>query len=187
MKTVFQPASAHDHRYTIIFKFDRLSHFHRWEEAVERHEWNAQVRAFQRAEPRMRVLTGLETWLTCPAHSTSAPSRHRMTLITWLAAFLLLTGLYLLFGSILSQMPLLLRTLLCTLQTRQTHRVFVRFSSMLDFRQEVLFSLRRVVPYISPRERKNGLVHPVSFLTDVPSSQHRGSTNNVSGVASPWP
>ncbi|NDJ25563.1 hypothetical protein GS682_28905 [Nostoc sp. B(2019)] len=42
------------------------------------------------------------------------PPRYKMFLLTWLAIYPLITGIYLLFGNLLSGLPLLLRTLLLT-------------------------------------------------------------------------
>ncbi|MBW4457186.1 MAG: hypothetical protein KME55_33480 [Nostoc indistinguendum CM1-VF10] len=42
------------------------------------------------------------------------PPRYKMFLLTWLAIYPLITGIYLLFGNFLSALPLLLRTLLLT-------------------------------------------------------------------------
>ncbi|MEO0948227.1 MAG: hypothetical protein AAFY11_08805 [Cyanobacteria bacterium J06641_5] len=42
------------------------------------------------------------------------PPRHKLFLLTWLAIYPLITGIYCLFGSLLEALPLLLRTLLLT-------------------------------------------------------------------------
>jgi hypothetical protein len=42
------------------------------------------------------------------------PRRYKMFLLTWLAIYPLITGIYLVFGNLLSALPLLLRTLLLT-------------------------------------------------------------------------
>jgi hypothetical protein len=42
------------------------------------------------------------------------PPRYKMFLLTWLAIYPLITAIYLLFGSLLNALPLLLRTLLLT-------------------------------------------------------------------------
>ncbi|NJL42702.1 MAG: hypothetical protein HC856_00630 [Pseudanabaena sp. RU_4_16] len=44
----------------------------------------------------------------------NAPPRYKMFLLTWLAIYPLITGIFLLFGNWLSALPLLLRTLLLT-------------------------------------------------------------------------
>jgi antibiotic biosynthesis monooxygenase (ABM) superfamily enzyme len=46
--------------------------------------------------------------------SRSVPPRYKVFLLTWLAIYPLITVIFLLFGSCLSALPLLLRTLLLT-------------------------------------------------------------------------
>ncbi|WP_016879558.1 hypothetical protein ACF3DV_07785 [Chlorogloeopsis fritschii PCC 9212] len=44
----------------------------------------------------------------------SQPPRYKIFLLTWLAIYPLITGIFLMFGSLLTALPLLLRTLLLT-------------------------------------------------------------------------
>jgi hypothetical protein len=46
--------------------------------------------------------------------SNKRPPRYKLFLLTWLAIYPLITGIYLIFGNWLSTLPLLLRTLLLT-------------------------------------------------------------------------
>jgi antibiotic biosynthesis monooxygenase (ABM) superfamily enzyme len=66
-------------------------------------------------EEKVHVLTGLETWFTLPSKpGEPAPPRYKMVVVTWLAVFPLITAILLLFGPLLSQLPMLLRTLVLT-------------------------------------------------------------------------
>jgi antibiotic biosynthesis monooxygenase (ABM) superfamily enzyme len=51
---------------------------------------------------------------TTPSNQRKQPQRYKMFLLTWLAIYPLITGIYLMFGNWLSALPLLLRTLLLT-------------------------------------------------------------------------
>ena len=108
------PRDSEDEEYKIVFRFDHASNLHAWEDSEERR------RLLREAEPliheeKVHVLTGLETWFTLPSKpGEPAPPRYKMVVVTWLAVFPLITAILLLFGPLLSQLPMLLRTLVLT-------------------------------------------------------------------------
>jgi uncharacterized protein len=112
---IFRPINPDNPEYLIVFKFDRMSNLRRWEESEVRCEWLARAENLTLGPPATQTLTGLETWFTLPTQQAVVPPpRYKMALITWLAIFPLVSGISLLFGSILNQLPLLVRTLVLT-------------------------------------------------------------------------
>lgn len=114
---VLRPTSSNASQYRIIFKFDRMSNLHCWETSQIRHEWLIRLADLTQDEDRskLQVLTGLETWFTLPTQeSVVPPPRYKMALLTWLAIFPLISLINLLFGPVLNQLPLLIRSLVLT-------------------------------------------------------------------------
>ena len=133
---VLRPSdSEDDDEYRVVFRFDHASNLHAWEESEERQ------RLLREAEPliheeRVHVLTGLETWFTLPSKpGEPAPPRYKMALVTWLAVFPLITAILLLFGPLLSLLPMLLRTLVLTgvMVTLMTYIVMPRMTRLFSF------------------------------------------------------
>lgn len=112
--SVFRSVSPDEHEYRIVYKFDHLSHLRQWEASEEQLKWSTRMLAFQQQEPETQVTTGLEAWFTVPGQQKSAPPRYKTALLTWLAAFPIVTILYLLFGSFLTSLHFVLRALLLT-------------------------------------------------------------------------
>lgn len=87
-------------------------------------------------EENIRTLTGLETWFTLPARDGGpAPPRYKMALVTWLAVFVLVTIIFVLFGRWLEAMPMLLRNLIFTavMVTLMTYVVMPRVTRLFSF------------------------------------------------------
>jgi antibiotic biosynthesis monooxygenase (ABM) superfamily enzyme len=130
---VLRPSDS-DNEYRVIFRFDHASNLHAWEDSEERH------RLLREAEPLIReekvhVLTGLETWFTLPSKAGEpSPPRYKMALVTWLAVFPLITAILLLFGPLLSQLPMLMRTLVLTgvMVTLMTYVVMPRLTRLFS-------------------------------------------------------
>lgn len=115
---VLRPTNPSAPQYHIIFKFDRVSNLHRWEESQMRHVWLVRLANLTQDEDKskLQILTGLETWFTLPAlPSSTVPPRYKMALITWLVIFPLISGINALFGPLLNQLPMLLRSLVLTM------------------------------------------------------------------------
>jgi antibiotic biosynthesis monooxygenase (ABM) superfamily enzyme len=112
---VIRPSDLEDSQYRIIFKFDRMSNLHRWENSEIRHRWLIRLAEVTQESLPYQILTGLETWFTLPGQRTvKPPPRYKMALITWLAIFPLISGINVLLGSFLNQLPLLIRTIILT-------------------------------------------------------------------------
>ncbi len=108
--SIFPPVNSDDPEYRIIFKFDRLSNLRNWETSPERKYWFAIAESLTVSPPQIQVLTGLETWFTLSGNpSITPPPRYKMTVVTWLAVFPLITFISLILKQPLSNLPLVLR------------------------------------------------------------------------------
>lgn len=112
---VIRPSDSQDSQYHIIFKFDRMSNLHRWENSEIRHKWLIRLAEVTQESLPYQILTGLETWFTLPGQQTvKPPPRYKMAFVTWLAIFPLVVAINVLFGTYLNALPLLLRSLVLT-------------------------------------------------------------------------
>lgn len=112
---IFRPVSADDPEYRVIFKFDRLGNLRRWEQSQERQHWFAQAEGLTECPPNIQVLTGLETWFTLPGQPAIVPPpRYKMTVVTWLAVFPLITLITTVLQQPLAPLPIALRALIVT-------------------------------------------------------------------------
>lgn len=115
---VFRPSSPTDKEYRIIFKFDRASNLQIWQQSECRRQWLARAESLCLEPPRIRVITGLETWFTLPASAkpTNPPPRYKMATVTLLALFpsIQLANLTLAPLLELLPLPLLVRSLIIT-------------------------------------------------------------------------
>lgn len=113
--SIFRPASADDPEYRVIFKFDQLSALRHWEASAERQMWFSQADTLTVCPPIVQVLTGLETWFTLPGKAAIVPPpRYKMSLVTWLAVFPLITALSTLFQTQLALLPIACRVMVIT-------------------------------------------------------------------------
>jgi uncharacterized protein len=107
---VFRPDSGSGGEYRTVYRFDSAEHLHAWLDSDEHAAW------LERAEPHVigplhtEFLTGLETWFTLPGRpGTPAPPPYKMTLVTWITIFPLITGIVVVLGPLLEGLPLTLR------------------------------------------------------------------------------
>ena len=112
---VFRPVSAAEGEYRVVYRFDTREHLRAWLESDERAAW------LERAEPhvvgplRSRFVTGLETWFTVPGRpDTPPPPPYKMTLLTWLALFPVLTLVVVIIGPVIGGLPLVPRLAITT-------------------------------------------------------------------------
>ena len=92
--------------------------------------------AEERAEPliheeKVSVLTGLETWFTRPSRpGEPAPPRYKMVAVTWLAVYPLITLILVLFGPLLSLLPMLVLT--AVMVTLMTYVIMPRMTRLFS-------------------------------------------------------
>jgi antibiotic biosynthesis monooxygenase (ABM) superfamily enzyme len=112
--TIFRPVRPEDRDYHILFKFDRRSNLERWETSAERAQWRELARTVSE-KPKRQVVTGLEAWFSLPSQAINLPPpTYKMAMVVWLAIFLLITFIQLLFGDLLQVLPLVFRTFITT-------------------------------------------------------------------------
>ena len=87
-------------------------------------------------EPKVRVLTGLETWFTLPSREGDPPPpRYRMAIVTWIAGFPLATVVFMLLNPLLDVASVVLRTLVFTMVmvSLMTYVVLPRMTRLFSF------------------------------------------------------
>jgi len=112
---IFPPVNSDDPEYRIIFKFDRLSNLRSWETSPERKYWFDIAEPLTVSPPQIQMLTGLEAWFTLSDNlSTPPPPRYKMTVVTWLAVFPLITFISLILQQLILTLPLVFRVAIIT-------------------------------------------------------------------------
>jgi antibiotic biosynthesis monooxygenase (ABM) superfamily enzyme len=106
---VFRPARPGG-EYRIVYRFDSATHLRRWLDSDEHAAW------LERAEPhvigpmRQTFVTGLESWFTLPGQAgRPPPPPYKMALLTWITIFPLITGIVVVTGPLLKDLPVVLR------------------------------------------------------------------------------
>ncbi len=113
--TLFRPFSSEDPEYRIVFKFRDRKSLAGWEASDERTELLEQIEHLLLQPSEREVTSGIVTWFTLPGQNpVKPPPRYKMTIVSWLALYPAVTLVFLMFGDLLAQIPLLLRTLLVT-------------------------------------------------------------------------
>lgn len=114
--TMFRPSSPADPEYRIVFRFrdrETLSH---WEKSEERAVLLQKIESLLLQPSEREVISGLVSWFTLPGQNpVKPPPKWKMTAISWLALYPAVTLVFILFGDMLAQLPLLLRTMLVTI------------------------------------------------------------------------
>lgn len=113
--TLFRPSSPDDPEYRIVFKFRDRETLIAWEESEERAELLEQIESLLVQPSEREITSGIVTWFTLPGQNpVKPPPRYKMTIVSWLALYPAVTLVFLLFGELLTAIPLLLRTMLVT-------------------------------------------------------------------------
>lgn len=114
--TMFRPSSSEDPEYRIVFKFKDRETLTAWEESEERAELLEQIESLLVQPSEREVTSGIVTWFTLPGQNpVTPPPKWKMTFVSWLALYPAVTLVFVLFGDILAQIPLLLRTMAVTI------------------------------------------------------------------------
>ncbi|WP_100639039.1 antibiotic biosynthesis monooxygenase [Marinobacter salexigens] len=113
--TMFRPSSSEDPEYRIMFKFQDRETLSAWEESEERAELLSKIESLLLQPSERDVTSGIITWFTLPGQNpVKPPPKWKMTIVSWLALYPAVTLVFVLFGDLLAQLPLLLRTMLVT-------------------------------------------------------------------------
>lgn len=112
---MFRPATADDPEYRIVFKFRSQEDLTRWQKSPERLAYLDDFESLLVAPAKTEVLSGMVTWFTLPTQNpVKPPPKHKMTVVSWLALYPTVSIIFILFGSQLETVPLLLRTMIIT-------------------------------------------------------------------------
>jgi uncharacterized protein len=104
------PPGPAGHLYHVIYRFADEQSFRAWEASPERRSLAARAEALTTRAAR-RQLTGMEAWFDIPS-GASAPSRHRMAVLTWIGIWPLVSLTLWLIAPLYADLPFLLRTAL---------------------------------------------------------------------------
>jgi uncharacterized protein len=107
---VFRPEDVNTGDYRTVYRFDTSEHLRRWLDSDEHAAW------LERAEPhvigpmRTSFVTGLESWFTLPGKpGVAPPPPYKMALLTWITIFPLITGVIVVLGPLIKDLPLVPR------------------------------------------------------------------------------
>jgi antibiotic biosynthesis monooxygenase (ABM) superfamily enzyme len=134
--SMFRPASSDDPEYRIIFKFSNDTTLSAWQQSSERAEILEQIEPLLIAPSQVETTSGIVNWFTLPGHNpVKPPPKYKMTFVSWLALYPTVTIIFLLFGDLLAQVPLLLRTLLITavVMVAMSYLLMPRFTRWFAF------------------------------------------------------
>ena len=115
--TVLKPQTDESNDYQIIVKFTSETDYQRWCHSHEAAHWFKILNRLEEKPPNLEIMTGIETWFAVNSSTPRPmipPPRYKMAIVTWLAIFILIVIINLLFGSFLASLPMLLRSLVLT-------------------------------------------------------------------------
>ncbi|MEL6579635.1 MAG: antibiotic biosynthesis monooxygenase [Cyanobacteria bacterium J06621_12] len=115
--TVLKPQKGNNDDYQIIVKFASETDYQRWCHSNEAAHWFKILNHLEDKPPNLEIMTGIETWFAVNSSMPRPiipPPRYKMAIVTWLAIFVLIVMINLLFGAFLASLPMLLRSLVLT-------------------------------------------------------------------------
>jgi uncharacterized protein len=136
--TVLKPQKGESNDYQIIVKFASQADYQRWCQSHEAARWFEILNRLEEKPPNLEIMTGIETWFT--VHSSTLrpmipPPRYKMVIVTWIAIFVLIVLINLLFGGFLASLPMLLRSFVLTvvLVALMTYVVMPRMTRLFSW------------------------------------------------------
>ena len=115
--TVLKPQTGESKDYRIIVKFASQADYQRWCRSNEAARWFEILNRLEEKPPNLEIMTGIETWFAVDSFASRPmipPPRYKMAIVTWIAIFVLIIIINLLFGSFLASLPMLLRSFVLT-------------------------------------------------------------------------
>jgi uncharacterized protein len=112
--SVIRPKDPSNPEYVTIFKFDHYSNLKRWLDSEVRHKLLAESRAFAPDDPKLQILTGLESWFTLPGQSAQGPPKHKMVALTAVAIFVLVNAVNFVASPLVGELPKLAQSAILT-------------------------------------------------------------------------
>ena len=115
---MFRPVTRDDPEYRIIFKFASEDHLKQWEQSEVRISRLGDIENLLASPTKREVSYGIAHWFDLPSQPATShptpPPKYKMTLVSWMALYPIVTVIFWLFGEQLATLPLMLRTLLVT-------------------------------------------------------------------------
>lgn len=114
--TVLKP-QGESNDYQIVVRFASETDYQRWCRSPEAIYWLKMLNRFEYQPANIETMTGIETWFATSSSASRPiipPPRHKMAVVTWIAIFVLIIVINLLFGSWLATLPMLIRSLILT-------------------------------------------------------------------------
>lgn len=111
---IIRPTNPKRPVYLVLFRFDTLDNLTRWEESQTRADWLNRVSPLTTHPPARERHTGLEVWFS-PPPGQAPPPRHKMVVVTLMALYPLISLVQFALIPLLSDWPILLRTLMTTI------------------------------------------------------------------------
>ncbi|KEA65350.1 putative membrane protein [Marinobacterium lacunae] len=133
---MFRPASSQDPEYRIIFRFASREDLEAWDRSPARAEMLEQIEPLLVTPTQREVLEGITTWFTLPGQNpVQPPPKYKMTIVSWLALYPTVTLIFFLFGDLLADIPLLLRTMIVTavVMVAMSYLLMPRFTRWFAF------------------------------------------------------
>tara|TARA_R110001592_G_scaffold357416_1_gene660481 strand:+ start:31896 stop:32564 length:669 start_codon:yes stop_codon:yes gene_type:complete len=91
---VIKPATRDRLQYVVTVRFATCADWLQWENSRARHLWLERARGLFEGEPLIEKSAGLEYWFTLPElPERRLPSRHKMAVVVYLAALVVVNGL----------------------------------------------------------------------------------------------
>ena len=115
--TVLKPQRGESNDYQIIVRFTSEANYQRWCHSHEAAHWFKILNRLEERPPNLEIMTGIETWFAVNGSTPRPmipPPRYKMAIVTWIAIFILIVIINLLFGSFLASLPMLLRSFVLT-------------------------------------------------------------------------
>jgi antibiotic biosynthesis monooxygenase (ABM) superfamily enzyme len=111
--SVIRPVDKAQPEYVTIFKFDHYSNLKKWLQSDVRLQLLEESKAFAPEDPKVQILTGLESWFTMPGQPR-APQKYKMVALTSVAIFLLVNGVGFVAGPLVEGLSGLARSAVLT-------------------------------------------------------------------------
>ena len=112
---MLRPISNDDPEYRIVYKFKSQVYLDDWMKSDVRKEIIRKINPLLEEPAVVTKTSGILTWISLPGRTNPAqPKKYKITIVSWLALYPLISLIFFLFGGILSEIPLLLRTFLVT-------------------------------------------------------------------------
>lgn len=86
--------TAGSRRYTIIYRFDNMTHAQAWQQSSQRQQWMTKIDGMVDGEAEFKTATGLEAWFDFPqVASSKQPVKWRMSIILVVVVYNLIIAL----------------------------------------------------------------------------------------------